>query len=236
MQTNRKMPQGFFWGNSVSSMQTEGAWNIGGKGLSVYDVRPAGENSSDWHVAIDEYHRYEEDLDLMAEMNMNMYRIQISWSRVNPQGDGEFNEEGIAFYDRLVDAMLKRGIEPMICLYHFDMPLNLAKNGNGFMSRHVVDAFVRYGKKMIEHFSDRVKYWITFNEHNLYFGDGAFLLQDAKMSKSHWTTSIRFFIIRCWRTLNWMLSSMKTTMTLSLAECWPTRLHIQLLRVRKTCS
>lgn len=127
MQTNRKMPQGFFWGNPVSSMQTEGAWNIGGKGLSVYDVRPADENSSDWHVAIDEYHRYEEDLDLMAEMNMNMYRIQISWSRVNPQGDGEFNEEGIAFYDRLVDAMLKRGIEPMICLYHFDMPLNLAK-------------------------------------------------------------------------------------------------------------
>lgn len=176
MQTNRKMPQGFFWGNSVSSMQTEGAWNIGGKGLSVYDVRPADENSSDWHVAIDEYHRYEEDLDLMAEMNMNMYRIQISWSRVNPQGDGEFNEEGIAFYDRLVDAMLKRGIEPMICLYHFDMPLNLAKNDNGFMSRHVVDAFVRYGKKMIEHFSDRVKYWITFNEHNLYFGDGAFLI------------------------------------------------------------
>lgn len=142
MQTNRKMPQGFFWGNSVSSMQTEGAWDIGGKGLSVYDVRTADENSSDWHVAIDEYHRYEEDLDLMAEMNMNMYRIQISWSRVNPQGDGEFNEEGIAFYDCLVDAMLKRGIEPMICLYHFDMPLNLAKNGDGFMSRHVVDAFV----------------------------------------------------------------------------------------------
>ena len=99
MRTNRKMPQEFFWGNSVSSMQTEGAWDIGGKGLSVYDVRTADEKSSDWHIAIDEYHRYEEDLDLMAEMNMNMYRIQISWSRVNPHGDGEFNEEGIAFYD-----------------------------------------------------------------------------------------------------------------------------------------
>src|SRR5699024_11931377 len=76
-------------------------------------------------------------------MNMNMYRIQISWSRVCPDGDGDFNQKGIDFYDRLVNAMLKRGIQPMICLYHFDMPLNLAKKYNGFMSRHVVDAFVR---------------------------------------------------------------------------------------------
>lgn len=170
----RKLPNTFFWGNSVSSMQTEGAWNEDGKGLSVYDVRPATKNTSDWHVAIDEYHRYEEDLDLMKAMNMNMYRIQISWSRVCPEGDGDFNQKGIDFYDRLINAMLKRGIEPMVCLYHFDMPLHLAKQYNGFMSRHVVDAFIRFGKKMIDHFSDRVKYWIVFNEHNLYFQDEVF--------------------------------------------------------------
>lgn len=174
MAVNRKMPSDFYWGNSVSSMQTEGAWDEDGKGLSVYDVRPSSENASDWHVAIDEYHRYEEDLDLMKDMNMNMYRIQISWSRVNPKGDGEFNAAGIAFYDRLVDAMLAKGITPMICLYHFDMPLELAERENGFMSRHTVDAFVEYGKKMIDHFSDRVKYWIVFNEHNLYFTDEVF--------------------------------------------------------------
>ena len=127
----QKMPKDFFWGNSVSSMQTEGAWNEDGKGLSVYDVRPATENTTDWHTAIDEYHRYDEDLDLMKEMNMNMYRIQISWSRVCPEGDGEFNPKGIDFYDRLINAMLKRGI-------------------------------------------DRVKYWIVFNEHNLYFQDEVF--------------------------------------------------------------
>ncbi|MBP2057351.1 6-phospho-beta-glucosidase [Lactobacillus colini] len=172
--TKRKLPSSFFWGNSVSSMQTEGAWNEDGKGLSVYDIRPAGKNTTDWHVAIDEYHRYEEDLDLMKDMNMNMYRIQISWSRVCPDGDGEFNEKGIAFYDLLINAMLERGIEPMVCLYHFDMPLHLANNYNGFMSRHVLDAFVRFGKKMIDHFSDRVKYWIVFNEHNLYFQDEVF--------------------------------------------------------------
>lgn len=172
--TGRKMPNGFFWGNSVSSMQTEGTWNIDGKGLSVYDVRPATPTTTDWHVAIDEYHRYDEDLDLMKDMNMNMYRIQISWSRVCPTGDGDFNDKGIAFYDHLVNAMIKRGITPMICLYHFDMPLHLAEQYNGFMSRHVMDAFVRFGKKMVDHFSDRVKYWITFNEHNLYFQDEVF--------------------------------------------------------------
>lgn len=128
----------------------------------------------DWHVAIDEYHRYEEDLDLMKDMGMNMYRIHIAWSRVVPDGDGAFNEAGIAYYDRLINAMLARGIEPMINLYHFDMPLALAERENGFMSRHTVDAFVRFGEEMVRRFSDRVKYWITFNEHNLYFTDEVF--------------------------------------------------------------
>lgn len=168
----QKMPDNFFWGNSTSSMQTEGGWNEGGKGLSVYDVRPATAESMDWHITIDNYHHFAEDFDLMKEMNMNMYRFQISWSRVCPDGDGDFNEEGIAFYSKMIDALLARGIEPMICLYHFDMPLALAEKYNGFISRHVKDAFVRYGKEMIRRFADRVKYWIVFNEHNLYFADG----------------------------------------------------------------
>lgn len=172
--TARTMPKGFFWGNSVSSMQTEGAWNIDGKSMSVYDLRPATDKTADWHDAIDEYHRYEEDLDLLKDMNMNMYRIQISWSRVIKDGDGEVNPAGLAYYDRLVDGMRQRGIEPMICLYHFDMPAKLAKEENGFMSRKVTDAFVSYGQKMLDHFAGRVKYWIVFNEHNLYFTDEVF--------------------------------------------------------------
>ena len=170
----KKLSKDFFWGNSTSSMQTEGAWNIGGKGKSVYDIRPATADASDWHDAIDEYHRYNEDFDLMAKQGMNFYRFQISWSRVNPMGDGEFNKEGIEFYNKLITALLKRGIQPMICLYHFDMPLNLAEKYNGFASRHVVDAFVNYGKEMVKCFGDRVKYWITFNEQNLYHSSGAF--------------------------------------------------------------
>lgn len=168
------LPEGFFWGNSTSSMQTEGAWNVDGKGKSVYDVKKATENSSDWHNAIDEYHRYEEDFNLMVQQGMNFYRFQISWSRVDPEGNGNFNEEGIEFYDKLINALLKRNITPMICLYHFDMPLNLAEKYNGFLSRPVVSAFIRYGIEMVKRFGDRVKYWITFNEQNLYHTREAF--------------------------------------------------------------
>ena len=82
------MDRKFFWGNSVSSMQTEGGWNEGGKSLSVYDIREAGENRSDWHFANDNYHHYAEDFDLMKDLGMNMYRFQISWSRVVKDGDG----------------------------------------------------------------------------------------------------------------------------------------------------
>ncbi|MBA1392855.1 glycoside hydrolase family 1 protein, partial [Lactobacillus sp. XV13L] len=168
------LPKNFFWGNSTSSMQTEGAVHEGGKGPSVYDTYRSSDGSSIWDVAIDDYHRYPEDLDLLAQQGVNFYRFQISWSRVNPTGDGEFNPAGIKFYSDLIDELLKRNIEPMVCLYHFDMPLGLAQKYNGFISRHVVEAFVRYGKKMIDLFGDRVKYWITFNEQNLYFMPGAF--------------------------------------------------------------
>ena len=164
----RMVEKKFHWGDSSSSMQTEGAWNEGGKGPSVYDIREAGEQTSDWKHGIDRYHRYEEDLDLMKEMGMNFYRFQTSWSRINPMGDGTFNEEGLLFYDRYIDAMLARGIEPMLCLYHFDMPLHLAQNYEGFMSKHVVEACVEYGKKVIDRYKGKVKYWVTFNEQNLY--------------------------------------------------------------------
>jgi len=162
------MTNNFFWGNSVSSMQTEGAWNVDGKGMSVYDIREASENKSDWKDGIDSYNRYQEDFDLMKDLGMNMYRFQISWSRVCPSGEGDFNEKGIQFYEKFIDELIKRDIEPMICLYHFDMPLALAEQYNGFIDKKVMDAFVRFGKEMIDRFADKVKYWVTFNEQNLY--------------------------------------------------------------------
>lgn len=164
----------FFWGNSVSSMQTEGGWNEGGKSLSVYDIVEPAEHRSDWHFANDNYHHFEEDFDLMQDLGMNMYRFQVSWSRCVEDGDGDFNEEGFAYYDRLIDALTERGITPMICLYHFDMPLHLAEAYGGFLSRYVMDAFVRFGTEVMRRFSAKVKYWITFNEQNLYSQPGAF--------------------------------------------------------------
>ncbi|WP_437888705.1 glycoside hydrolase family 1 protein [Phytobacter sp. V91] len=171
---SKTLPPGFLWGNSVSSMQTEGAWNEGGKGPSVYDIREASEFASDWKVATDSYHRYTEDFDCMQDLGMNCYRFQIAWSRVCPDGDGAFNAEGIAFYERFIDDLIARGIAPMICLYHFDMPLALAEKYNGFTDRRVLDAFVRYGQKMIDCFGDRVTWWLTFNEQNIYHMPEAF--------------------------------------------------------------
>ncbi|WP_312542603.1 glycoside hydrolase family 1 protein [Enterococcus sp.] len=166
--------QSFFWGNSVSSMQTEGGWDEGGKSLSVYDIREASKDISDWHFANDNYHHYSEDFDYMKDLGMNMYRFQISWSRVVVNGDGEFNEEGIAYYDRFIDDLIDRGLEPMICLYHFDMPLHLAETYNGFVSKEVKDAFIRFGKEMVNHFAHKVKYWLTFNEQNIFHYDHGF--------------------------------------------------------------
>ncbi|WP_125702426.1 glycoside hydrolase family 1 protein [Lacticaseibacillus daqingensis] len=165
---SQALPTGFLWGNSTSSMQTEGGQKEGGRGPSVYDPRPAGPNNMDWSTTIDEYHRYEEDYDLMQQMGMTCYRFQIGWSRVCPTGDGDFNQAGIDFYRGQIKALIARGITPMICLYHFDMPLALAEKYNGFLSRHVVDAFVRFGKRMVDEFADLVPYWLTFNEQNLY--------------------------------------------------------------------
>lgn len=171
---SKGLPEDFLWGNSVSSMQTEGGWNEGGKGMSVYDIREATEFSSDWKVANDNYNNYDIDFDHLKNLGMNCYRFQISWSRVNPDGDGAFNEEGIEYYSKLIDALINRGIEPMICLYHFDMPLNLARKYNGFLSKHVMKAFVCFGIEMVKRFGDRVKYWITFNEQNLFHVPEAF--------------------------------------------------------------
>ncbi|MFD1441649.1 glycoside hydrolase family 1 protein [Lacticaseibacillus hegangensis] len=158
------LKDGFYWGNSTSSMQTEGAALTDGKGPSVYDVR----SQDIWESAIDEYHRYKEDIHLMAEAGVNCYRFQISWSRVCPTGDGDFNEAGIEFYSKLIDALISEGITPMACLYHFDMPQHLAEKYDGFISDHVVQAFIRYGKEMLSRFASKVPLWLTFNEQNHY--------------------------------------------------------------------
>jgi 6-phospho-beta-glucosidase len=161
------IPDGFLWGGAVTSFQTEGAWNEGGKGLSIVDARPIPEGHSDWKVAVDFYHRYKEDIALFKELGFNAYRTSIAWTRIFPDGEGEVNEEGLGFYDAVFDELLANGIQPVITLYHFDLPLALAKKYNGFASRKVVDLFETYARTVFERYRDKVKYWLTFNEQNL---------------------------------------------------------------------
>lgn len=159
--------KGFLWGGSVSSMQTEGAWNEGGKGPSIYDDRSSPmAKKGDWAVAIDFYHRYKEDIALFAGMGFTAYRFSLSWARVLPDGEGAVNEEGLRFYDNVVDELLKNGIEPVICLHHFDLPLALRKKYGGWQARAVYEAFAKYAETVIRRFGERVKTYIPFNEQN----------------------------------------------------------------------
>ncbi|GAA0333676.1 6-phospho-beta-glucosidase [Oceanobacillus oncorhynchi subsp. oncorhynchi] len=167
MEKTNVIPEGFMWGGAVTSFQTEGASEQYGKGLSIIDAKEVPENYSDWKVAIDFYHRFKEDIALFKEMGYNAYRTSISWSRIFPDGEGEVNEEGLKFYDDLIDELLANGIEPVMTLYHFDLPLALAEKYNGFASRHVVDLFETYAKTIFTRYKDKVTYWLTFNEINL---------------------------------------------------------------------
>ncbi|MDU1845379.1 MAG: glycoside hydrolase family 1 protein [Niallia nealsonii] len=157
-------PKSFLWGGAVTAHQSEGAYEACGKSPAVCDllVKPG---HSDFKDGIDSFHRYEEDFALFEEMGFTSYRFSIDWSRVMPDGEN-FSEEGLEFYDHFINSMISHGMEPMCSLYHFEMPMCLMEQYNGFYSRVVVDKFVTYAYKMIERYGDRVKKWISFNEQN----------------------------------------------------------------------
>ena len=159
-------PEGFLWGASTSAYQVEGAYNEDGKGLSVQDVHQAPEGITNFNVASDHYHRYKEDVALMKELGLKAYRFSIAWTRIIPDGSGEVNQKGIDFYNNLIDELVDAGIEPVVTMYHFDLPLALHKKG-GWANRDTIDAFVKYAKVLFENYGDRVKYWLTINEQNV---------------------------------------------------------------------
>jgi len=162
-----EFPKEFIWGAATSSYQIEGAWNEDGKGESVWDVAshtPGVINNGDTgDIACDHYHRYKEDVQLMKKMGLKAYRFSISWPRIFPTGRDKINSKGVAFYDNLVNELITNDIEPCITLYHWDLPTSLQEIG-GWESRDVVNAYVEYAKFMFDHYGDRVKFWITFNE------------------------------------------------------------------------
>jgi 6-phospho-beta-glucosidase len=169
-------PRGFLWGGATAANQIEGAYDQGGKGLSIQDVMPQGilgprtqgptlENLK--LVGIDFYHRYAEDIALLAEMGFRVFRLSIAWSRIFPHGDDEMpNEEGLAFYDAVFDELARHGIEPLVTISHYETPLALAERYNGWVSRELIGFYERYVRVLFDRYGSRVKYWLTFNEIN----------------------------------------------------------------------
>ena len=159
-----QFPAGFLWGASTSAFQVEGAYNEGGKGLATTDFGTGRPDIADNKIAADHYHHWKEDVDLMAELGLKVYRMGFSWSRIMPDASGTPNAEGLAFYDQLIDYLLKKNIEPFVTLYHFECPQALVDAFGGWLDRRMVDAYVRYAEVCFTHFKDRVKRWVTVNE------------------------------------------------------------------------
>ena len=170
-------PDSFLWGGATAANQIEGAYDEGGKGLSIQDVAPRGVQAPRTPaptpenlklVGIDFYNRYAEDFALFAEMGFTVFRLSIAWSRIFPNGDDpEPNAEGLAFYDRVFDELERHGIEPLVTISHYETPLNLAETYDGWVSRELIGFYERYVRVLFARYGSRVTYWLTFNEINL---------------------------------------------------------------------
>lgn len=173
---NPVFPRNFFWGASSAAWQVEGAVNEDGRTPAVIDLnsqtkKPFADNS----IASDHYHHYKEDVALMKEAGFTSYRFSIAWPRIYPDNSGVPNQKGIDFYNYLIDELKANGIEPIVTLYHYDMPVWVDKEYNGWYGRGIVDAFDQYVRTCFKEFGDRVKYWLSINEQNMQIVYGEWL-------------------------------------------------------------
>ncbi len=173
-----KFSNDFHWGVSTSAFQIEGAHDKDGKGPSIWDEFTQKKKAiSDNHhaqVACDFYHKYEQDIELISDLSIPNFRFSISWARIFPDGYGRVNQKGVAYYNRIIDDCIKRGIEPWVTLYHWDLPQNIQKRG-GWTNRRIVDWFYDFAAFCASHFGDRVKRWMVLNEPMVFTGAGYFL-------------------------------------------------------------
>lgn len=175
------LPDDFLWGGAVAANQVEGGWNEGGKGVSIADIITAGDVNQPrritdgvqageyypMHIASDFYHHYKEDIALFAEMGFKCYRLSIAWSRIFPKGDESTpNEAGLKFYDDVFAECLKKNIEPVVTLSHFEMPYHLVKEYGGWRQRSIIDDYLHFAEVCFRRYQGKVKYWMTFNEIN----------------------------------------------------------------------
>ncbi|HMO96917.1 MAG TPA: family 1 glycosylhydrolase, partial [Tepidiformaceae bacterium] len=162
-----QFPDGFKWGVATAAYQIEGAIAEDYRGLSIWDTfthQPGRiQNDENGDIACDHYHRYPEDIALAADVGIQVYRFSIAWSRIYPFGGSAVNEKGLEFYDRVINELLDKGIEPAVTLYHWDLPQWLQDLG-GWANRGVVEHFANYAKTLFDRYGDRVKQWMTMNE------------------------------------------------------------------------
>ncbi len=179
----KSMPEGFLWGGATAANQYEGGWNEGGRGPSIADILTGGSVNKERrltvpatldtefypnHESTDFYHHWKEDIALFAEMGFRVYRMSVSWSRVFPKGDEETpNEEGLRFYDQVIDELLKYGIEPLITISHYENPLHLSLEYGGWKNRKLIEFYLRFAEVLFLRYKGKVKYWLTFNEINM---------------------------------------------------------------------
>lgn len=199
-------PSNFLWGGAIAANQAEGAYDVTGKGMSIADYHAYGSkekfidkneeaaiknskenliiNSSLYypkHNAVDFYHYYKEDIALMKEIGFKCFRTSISWARIFPNGDDlKPNEEGLKFYDDLIDELIANGIEPVVTLSHYEMPIHIIKKYNGWASRETITLFERFCNVLFKRYAYKVKYWITFNQINLLSFNSLGFLENSK--------------------------------------------------------
>lgn len=182
MNKTKGFPKDFYWGGATAANQVEGAWNIDGKGPNLADAMVAGTHSVPRkitldidenkyyypsHKATDFYHHYKEDIALFHELGLKMYRMSISWARIFPNGDEEEpNEKGLEFYDKVFAELKKYSIEPLVTIYHNEMPLKMVETTDGWAGRKAIDCYLHFAKTILTRYKDVVKYWIPFNEIN----------------------------------------------------------------------
>jgi beta-glucosidase len=168
----------FVWGVSSAAYQIEGAWNIDGKGKSIWDVfsntRGKISKNQNGNIACDFYRRYPEDLSILSQLRIPNYRISLSWSRIMPSGTNTINQVGVDYYHRLIDMCLDLGIEPWITLYHWDLPYDIERKG-GWTNRDIIGWFSDYTECCIKLFGNKVRHWIILNEPLVFTGAGYFL-------------------------------------------------------------
>lgn len=223
-----KFPENFLWGGATAANQLEGGWNEGGKGLSVADVysfdssKPKTEWLDQWmmmthdqvreamdpssekyypkRMGNDFYHNYKEDIKLFGEMGFKCYRMSIAWTRIFPKGDEiQPNEEGLQFYDNVFDECLKYGIEPMVSLSHYEMPLYLSQNYGGWNNRKLVDFYLKFAKTCFKRYKNKVKYWLTFNEincikHHVFVSAGIVEENHPNLEQVRWQSAHHQFV------------------------------------------